>query len=69
MQGLGGTVNASGIGSVKLITDNGTKLILNDVIYVPESPANCKARTLLRATGIRNRDRAHLASSVPSPSG
>ncbi|SGY54919.1 BQ5605_C006g03931 [Microbotryum silenes-dioicae] len=29
----------------------------------------CKARALLRATGIRNRDRAHLASSVPSPSG
>ncbi|SGY11889.1 BQ5605_C011g06308 [Microbotryum silenes-dioicae] len=40
MQGLGGTVNASGIGSVKLITDSGTKLILNDVIYVPKSLAN-----------------------------
>ncbi|SCV69060.1 BQ2448_2080 [Microbotryum intermedium] len=33
MQGLGGTVNASGIGSVKLVCDNGTKILLNDVLH------------------------------------
>ncbi|SGY45142.1 BQ5605_C001g00252 [Microbotryum silenes-dioicae] len=40
LQGLGGTVKASGVGSVKLVSDIGTKFTLNNVIYAPESPAN-----------------------------
>ncbi|SGY41661.1 BQ5605_C003g02539 [Microbotryum silenes-dioicae] len=40
MQGLGGTVNASGIGSIRLVSDNGTKFTLKDVLYAPENPAN-----------------------------
>ncbi|SGY70301.1 BQ5605_C004g03135 [Microbotryum silenes-dioicae] len=53
MQGLGGTVNASGIGSVKLITDSRTKLILNDAIYVPESPANLISVWAFDQKGVR----------------
>ncbi|SGY55017.1 BQ5605_C006g03949 [Microbotryum silenes-dioicae] len=53
MQGLGGTVNTSGIGSVKLITDSGTKLILNDAIYVPESPANLISVWAFDRKGVR----------------
>ncbi|SCZ98792.1 BZ3500_MvSof-1268-A1-R1_Chr7-1g09273 [Microbotryum saponariae] len=39
LQGLGGTVKASGIGSVKLVSDNGTRFTLNDL----RTPQGCIA--------------------------
>ncbi|SCV72172.1 BQ2448_4866 [Microbotryum intermedium] len=53
MQGLGGTLSASGIGSVKLVSDNGTKILLNDVLYVPESPANLVSVWALDRKGVK----------------
>ncbi|SCZ96664.1 BZ3500_MvSof-1268-A1-R1_Chr4-4g07530 [Microbotryum saponariae] len=53
LQGLGGTVRASGIGSVKLVSDNGTEFTLNDVIYAPESPANLISVWAFDSKGVR----------------
>ncbi|SCZ96106.1 BZ3500_MvSof-1268-A1-R1_Chr8-1g10009 [Microbotryum saponariae] len=53
LQGLGGTVKASGIGSVKLVSDNGTRFTLNDVIYAPESPANLISVRAFDRKGVR----------------
>ncbi|SGY12385.1 BQ5605_C011g06489 [Microbotryum silenes-dioicae] len=53
LQGLGGTVRASRIGSVKLVSDAGTEFTLNDVIYAPESPANLISVRAFDNKGVR----------------
>ncbi|SGY35039.1 BQ5605_C002g01719 [Microbotryum silenes-dioicae] len=53
LQGLGGTVQASGVGLVKLLSDIGTKFTLNDVIYAPKSPANLVSVRAFDRKGVR----------------
>ncbi|SGY16147.1 BQ5605_C012g06775 [Microbotryum silenes-dioicae] len=53
LQGLGGTVKASGVGSVKLVSDIGTEFTLNNVIYAPESPANLVSVRAFDRKGVR----------------
>ncbi|SGZ05231.1 BQ5605_C032g11117 [Microbotryum silenes-dioicae] len=53
LQGLGGTVKASGVGLVKLVSDTGTEFTLNDVIYAPESPANLVSVRAFDRKGVR----------------
>ncbi|SGZ28051.1 BQ5605_C026g10263 [Microbotryum silenes-dioicae] len=48
LQGLGGTVKASGV-----VSDIGTKFTLNDVIYAPESPANLVSVRAFDRKGVR----------------
>ncbi|SGY12425.1 BQ5605_C011g06503 [Microbotryum silenes-dioicae] len=53
LQGLGGMVKASGVGSVKLVSDIGTEFTLNDVIYAPKSPANLVSVRAFDRKGVR----------------
>ncbi|SGY83011.1 BQ5605_C009g05613 [Microbotryum silenes-dioicae] len=48
LQGLGGTVKASGV-----VSDIGTEFTLNDVIYAPESPANLVSVRAFDRKGVR----------------
>ncbi|SGY81030.1 BQ5605_C009g05443 [Microbotryum silenes-dioicae] len=53
LQGLGGTVKASQVGLVKLVSDIGTEFTLNDVIYAPKSPANLVSVRAFDRKGVR----------------
>ncbi|SGY14503.1 BQ5605_C010g06209 [Microbotryum silenes-dioicae] len=66
LQGLGGTLRASGIGSIKLVSDMGTTFTLNDVIYAPESPANLISVRAFDRKGVRiTFERGHVELRTP----
>ncbi|SGY14895.1 BQ5605_C013g07155 [Microbotryum silenes-dioicae] len=66
LQGLGGTLRASGIGLIKLVSDTGTTFTLNDVIYAPKSPANLILVRAFDRKGVRiTFERGHVELRTP----